>query len=84
MMRRGMRGMEGCEGGIIEGEPRCEADEGGKHRYRDMSRREDLNIFYVTEQCHECRIVRETGYGPGEVVERRRYYDPGRWLEAEE
>ena len=74
----GMRG-----GNIIEDEPKCEADEDGRHDYRDVSRREDGGEFIVTEQCHECRIARETAYGRGGAVARRRFYDPGRWLEAD-
>ena len=72
-----------AKGNGIEGEPRCEADERGRHDYRDVSRREEGGALVVIEQCHECRTVRETGYGRRESVERRRHYDPGRWLEPD-
>ena len=50
----------------------------------DVSRLEDGDTFIVIEQCHECRLVRETAYGRGGAVARRRFCDPGRWLEADE
>ena len=71
-------------GNTIEDEPRYEADEYGRHRYVDVSRQEDRGMFVVTEQCHECRVVRETAYGRDEAVGRRQFYDPGRWLAIEE
>ena len=74
----------GAGGNTIEDEPRCEADEYGRHRYVDVSRQEYRGMFVVTEQCHECRVVRETAYGWNEAVERRRFYDPSRWLAIEE
>ena len=72
----GIPGM--VKGNEIEDEPRCEADADGRHRYRDVSRREDRGMLCVTEQCHECRMVRETACGRDEAVVRRRFYDPGR------
>ena len=57
----GILGM--VKGNEIEDEPRCEADADGRHRYRDVSRREDRGMLCVTEQCHECRMVRETACG---------------------
>ena len=70
-------------GNVIEDEPGCEADAQSRHEYRDVSRWEEGGALCVTEQCHGCRIVRETAYGPDEAVERRRFYDPGRWLEPD-
>ena len=69
--------------GKIEDEPGCEANTDGRHDYRDVNRREDRGALCVTEQCHECRLVRETAYWQDEAVERRRFYDPGRWLETD-
>ena len=65
-------------------EPRCEADADGRHRYRDVSRRENRCMLCVTEQCHECRMVRETAYGWDEAVVRRRVYDPVRRVPVSE
>ena len=49
--------MDGCRGETVEDEPGCEADERGRHRYRDVLGWEDLGMLYVRAQCHECRIV---------------------------
>ena len=67
----------------MKGGAGCEADAQGRHRYRDVSRREEGGALIVIEQYHECRMARETAYGSGEAVVRRRHYDPGRWLEAD-
>ena len=73
--------MDGCRGETVEDEPGCEADENGRHRYRDVLRWEDLGMLYVRVQCHECRIVCEARYGPDETLQCRRFYDSGRWLQ---
>ena len=72
--------MDGCEGNVIEEEPKCEADKHGKHKYMEIRRWAYLDMLYVKEQCPKCRIVREKRYGLDETLQCQRFYDPGRLL----
>ena len=72
--------MDGCNGNVIEDEPKCDADEQREHKYSEKRRWKDLGMLYVKVQCHECRMVCETRYGLDERLQCRRFYDPGRWL----
>ena len=72
--------MDGCEENVIEDEPRCDAHESGRHGYTLIRKWLDHDNSLFKHQCRACRIVRVEEYTLAEILCRRQFEDPGRWL----
>ena len=76
--------MDNCEGNVIEDEPRCDANENGKHDYALIRKWASHDSSLFKHQCRACRIVRVEEYMLTEILCCRRFEDLGRWLQVNE